>query len=44
MIHLSAGEFAVSDRVDDVTTLYKVRTRSGKQYDGFVGRSLSVSC
>lgn len=40
-IGLPSSEFTISDRVNEgVTARYKVRTRSGKTYNCFVGGSL----
>ncbi|WP_346288291.1 hypothetical protein [Zoogloea sp.] len=40
---LDSKDFTVSNRVDDgTTTRYQVRTRAGRQYNCFVGGSISV--
>ncbi len=41
---LGKGDFTVSNRVDDgTTTRYSVRTRSGQDFNCFVGGSISVT-
>lgn len=40
---LDSKDFTISNRVDDgTTTRYQVRTRTGRQYNCFVGGSISV--
>ena len=40
---LAAGEFTISDRVDEgTTTRYKVSTAEGRRFNCFVGGALSV--
>lgn len=40
---LSKGDFTVSNRVDEgTTTRYSVRTKTGQEYNCFVGGSISV--
>ncbi len=40
---LDSKDFTISNRVDDGTTSrYQVRTRAGRQYNCFVGGSISV--
>lgn len=40
---LNKGDFTVSNRQDEgTTTRYSVRTRSGQEYNCFVGGSISV--
>ncbi|WP_374678011.1 hypothetical protein [Piscinibacter sp.] len=41
---LGKGDFAVSNRVDDgTTTRYSVRTKTGQDFNCFVGGSISVT-
>ncbi len=41
---LGKGDFTVSNRVDDgTTTRYSVRTKSGQDFNCFVGGSISVT-
>ncbi|TXH59829.1 MAG: hypothetical protein E6Q93_08015 [Burkholderiaceae bacterium] len=41
---LAKGDFTVSNRVDDgTTTRYSVRTKTGQDFNCFVGGSISVT-
>lgn len=41
---LAKGDFSISNRVDDgTTTRYSVRTRTGQDFNCFVGGSISVT-